>query len=407
LNPVVRETATGESVFRYRAARASGVVEFGHVSARGREAASQVLSAQGLFPLELDREKAAGTPSRGRMPARDLATGLRLLATLLGAKISMGRTLAVFETLAPSSWKSVLPPLREGVRTGKGLASSLAAVAGAVPPEVLGLIRAGEASGQVAPAMRAAAELTERQAATSAAVRSALAYPILLAASGAIALVLLLGVVLPRFAAILADIGQELPPATALVLGVSDLLRAHAVMMGASLLFVTLSWYLWSRSEAGSIAWHGLLLRVPVIGTVRLSLATAKGFATLASLLESGVPISPALAHAARAAGDRAIETRMVEARGAVVAGARVSDAFRATGAATDAAVRLARAGEETGDLATMLAHAASIEGERAEMSVKNAVRMLEPALLLTFGGITGLVAAALLQAMYAMRPIA
>jgi general secretion pathway protein F len=67
--------------------------------------------------------------------------------------------------------------------------------------------------------------------------------------------------------------------------------------------------------------------------------------------------------------------------------------------------VRLVYAGEESGRLSGMLAHASKLESERATEAVKSAVRLLEPGLILAFGGIVAFVAAALLQAVYSVRP--
>jgi general secretion pathway protein F len=67
--------------------------------------------------------------------------------------------------------------------------------------------------------------------------------------------------------------------------------------------------------------------------------------------------------------------------------------------------VRLVRAGEETGRLAELLDHAARIEAERAQEQTRAIVRLLEPGIILAFGGIVALVAAALLQAVYSVRP--
>jgi general secretion pathway protein F len=52
-----------------------------------------------------------------------------------------------------------------------------------------------------------------------------------------------------------------------------------------------------------------------------------------------------------------------------------------------------------------MLTHASRLESERAERAVKALVTLMEPSLILAFGGIVALVAAALLQAVYAVRP--
>ena len=54
-----------------------------------------------------------------------------------------------------------------------------------------------------------------------------------------------------------------------------------------------------------------------------------------------------------------------------------------------------------------MLSHAARLEQERADRIVRTSVRMLEPMLLITFASVVAFVAAALLQAIYSVRPTA
>jgi type II secretory pathway component PulF len=117
------------------------------------------------------------------------------------------------------------------------------------------------------------------------------------------------------------------------------------------------------------------------------------------------VPVSTALIHGARASGDAALSARILVAREAVVVGQGIARALSAAHAMTPTAIRLVQAGEETGRLAHMLAHAATLEREQAERKLHAAVRLLEPGMILVFGGIVAVVAAALLQAIYSVRP--
>jgi len=150
-----------------------------------------------------------------------------------------------------------------------------------------------------------------------------------------------------------------------------------------------------------------LLFRVPGLGRVRARLATARVGYSLSALLDSGIPMSAALALAARAAGDAECEARIGAARSLVVSGVSLSAALERTKAVTPTAIKLARAGEEAGRLGTMLSHAARIEQQAADQTVRVAIRMLEPVLLLGFACAVALIAAALLQAIYSIRPVA
>ena len=392
--------------YRYRAARSDGTLELGELRAGSREGAVAVLSARGLFPMEVSARPAVHA-RRARLSPSELALGLRVLASLLEAGLPMSRALAAFEDLAPPRWRPAMGPLREQVREGQSLAAAMSRSALEIPPLVVGIIHAGEAGSGVAKAVRSAAELTEQSAAVRATIRAALTYPAILAVAGAASIALLVGVVLPRFALILVDLGQALPPTTRFVIAAAAAVRSGA--LPGLVVFVALAslWRGWTRSDAGRAQWHSYLLSLPGVGTVRRAAATSRACAATAALLQSGVTISGALRHAAVASGDSAIAARLLAARERVVTGQRISRALAETDALTPTAVRLVGAGEETGRLADMLEHAARIERERAQDITRSAVGLLEPALILVFGAIVALVAAALLQAVYSVRPVA
>jgi general secretion pathway protein F len=396
--------SVGTAQFAYRAAHRSGMLETGTVRAENADAARDLLFSRGLFPLEVRLERTAVEARRG-MSTADLALGLRVMATLLESGLPVARALAAMDELVPAAWKPALAPMRESVRQGNSLGAAMAAAPVGFPPLVIGLVQAGEAGSGVAPAVARAAELTESAAETRRAVRAALAYPLILAAAGMGSLVLLVGFVLPRFAAVLADLGQALPPTARMVLGAADAARAGFVPALFTLVVAGLLWRVWTGTEEGRARWHAFLLALPLAGGVRRAGATGRFCAALGALLESGVPIAPALAHATRATGDAALTSRILAARESVVAGHAIATSLEMQDAATPTAVRLIRTGEETGRLAPMLAHAARIESARAEQMVRSLVRILEPAMIIVFGGVVALVAAALLQAVYSVRP--
>jgi len=394
----------GVESFRYRAARPDGTMELGELRAPSREGAITVLGARGLFPIEV----AARPPvraRRARLSPSELALGLRVLASLLEAGLPMTRALGAFEDLAPPAWRTGLAPLRDQVREGQSLAAGLARSPLEIPPLVIGIIQAGEAGSGVAAAVRSAAELTEHAAALRATIRAALTYPVILACAGAASVALLVGIVLPRFALILTDLGQALPPTTRFVIDAAAFLRVAALPAIGTFAALGILWRQWTETDAGRVRWHAYLLTLPGVGAVRRAGATSRACSAAAALLHSGVPIAGALRHAAAATGDAAIAARLLAARERVVAGQRISRALEATDALTPTAVRLVGAGEETGRLAELLEHAARIERERAQDITRAAVRLLEPGLILVFGALVALVAAALLQAVYSVRP--
>lgn len=399
-------TAQGTgSRYRYRAARHDGVIESGIIAAEGATAASDLLAGRGLFPMTVESTP-SGIGGRASVPIRELAVGLRVLATLLESGLPISRVMGSLNDVMPASWHGAVESMQASIREGKGFSAALASSSLHVPAIVTGIIQAGEAGSGLAAAVRRAAELMETRAANRAALRSALAYPLLLAATGLGSVVLLVGVVLPRFSQILTDLGQPLPPTTRMVLGAGDFVRAAgwpAILVGLACAGV---WRVWIASERGTMQWHGFLLATPVVGELRWADASARVNAALAALLDSGVPLSAALLHAAPSSGDAVLAARVLAARTAVAEGQRIAAALASARAVTPVALRLIRAGEDAGSLTTMLAHASRLDAERADQLVKRLLRFVEPVMILAFGGIVSLVAAALLQAIYSVRPL-
>ena len=393
-----------ESVFRYRAARADGVIQHGRVDAADIAGARRRLIDDGLFPIELEFAGARVT-QQASINVRELALGLRVLGDLLDAGLPVSRALRAFEDLAPPSWRVALPHLQQRVREGASLASAMSTAPIAIPPVVIGIAQAGEASGGAGPAVRRAADMMEASAATRAALQAALTYPAILAVAGIASIAILVGVVLPRFADILSDLNQELPAATRIVLDTSKIARAAALPAGAALSIGVVVWKAWAATERGRLRWHEFLRQLPLVGSARRSAATARAAVSLSALLDSGIPVIDALRFAARSAGDAAMERRLMSASIDIAAGRSLSAAFIASDALTPTAVQLLRAGEETGRVSGLLAHAAKLEQERSERITKTFVRALEPILIFGFATVVALVAAALLQAVYSVRP--
>ena len=395
-----------QRVFAYVAVGHDGSVDRATIDAEDAAQARRAVASRGLFVLSLE-ERGLRRERREPLSSADLALGLRVLGDLLESGLPVTRALQTFHDLAPRAWRGALPAITQSVREGNSLAGALAASPLEIPPLVIGIAQAGEAGAGIGPAIRRAADLSEATAETQAAVRSALAYPAVVAVAGVAAITVLITVVLPRFAKILADLGQALPASTQIVLHMSSLGRAALVPTAVAAVIVLALWRSWVQTDSGRVQWHRTLLAVPVVGSLRRGVATARMAHSLAALLDSGVPIATAMGHAARATGDAEMEARLTAARMRIGDGQSLSQALEASDAASQTTIRLARAGEESGRLPSMLSHAAKIEQKRVDQIVRTAVRMLEPILLLTFASVVALVAAALLQAIYSVRPTA
>jgi len=396
--------ASGLHHFRYRAVLNDGTTEKGVMTAESRAAVAAHLTSRQAMPLEISSVTSLATRYR-LLPIREQAVGLRTLSTLVSSGLPLTKALAAFAELAPSAWLAGLDAVREGVRQGQTFAGALESSRVGLPTVVIGVIRAGETAGQLPAAVTAAADMTEFRANSRAALQSALAYPLILAVASLASLMLLLGVVVPRFATALADTGATLPASTQTLITLAAWIRASFVPALLASAVTLAGWRAWIEMPGGRLRWDKWMLSVPLSGDIRQAAATSRFCEALGTLLRSGVPVATALTSAGSALTNTYLASRLATARELVLEGAALSRSLLDSGVVTTTAARFVRAGEETGALATMLAHASQIERMRVEHLTKNTLRLVEPSLILVFGGVIAAITASLLQALYSVRP--
>lgn len=175
--------------FAWRAASPSGRTVRGVEEAESAPALERTLGARGLYPLHVAPATAADAePRRAGFRGRraDVAEAVRYLATLLEAGFPLDRALAaVSRVAARRDVAGALADARERVRGGARLEQAMAAHPRVFPRFAVGMVRAGERGGQLAPALDRLAGQLEREQALRARLTSALVYPAVMTAVGA------------------------------------------------------------------------------------------------------------------------------------------------------------------------------------------------------------------------------
>ena len=392
--------------FRYRAATGAGDLVEGVVHAGSARDAADELRRQTLIPVSIESaNRQAATTGRFRSRAKkseSVANAFRTIATLVSAGVGLERALdfagrhAVHPEIA-DAFRAVQVEVQRGNSLSDAVRKqqSLGAFAGAV-------CRAGEESGTLDQALVRLADWYERGQELRSQIRSALAYPALMGVVAGIGVIILLTFVVPRFVAILGDVGGELPLSTRLLVGVSSV-------------FVEF-WWLWIPIVAAAITatrwwiaqpgnrrrWHAARLSLPGVGALEQNGATAQFTSALAVLLGSGTPMLAALRVSRDGILNEAIASELDTASERVARGERVSESL--AGALPPLAVELLSAGEESGRLSEMCARVAAVHEEAAERSLRTLVRLIEPVLILVFGALVGFIALAMLQAVYSVN---
>ena len=131
-------------------------------------------------------------------------------------------------------------------------------------------------------------------------------------------------------------------------------------------------------------------------------MATARFARAFGTLLESGAGVLASLRIAREAVSNQSLGSALDDAARAIERGVRVADSLE--GALPPLAIQLLAVGEESGTLAAMSLRIADTYDGEVQRSLRTLVAMVEPMLIVAFGGVVGFVALAMLQAIYSIN---
>jgi general secretion pathway protein F len=200
-------------------------------------------------------------------------------------------------------------------------------------------------------------------------------------------LLVLVGWVVPQMAALFVETGATLPLATRVLLAIAGTIR-DGFWLVAILVFAGGVAVLRMGVRPEGRAWRDrMLLALPVAGPLVLKAAWARVAATLATLLESGLPLDDALDVTAAAAGNHAVGDALRTARAAVREGRPLAPALAATHVCPPLAVQLVAVGERSGALAPAFGRAAAAFEADVDAGLAAALALVEPVAVLAMGG--------------------
>jgi type II secretory pathway component PulF len=392
--------------YAYQAVDGSGKRTRGQAQAVSSGALARTLEERGLFVLDVaESSEADGARSGFRFGRRrEVLEVTRALAALLPVGMPLAQALNAASGVASGDVKAALQGVRARVERGDTLSSALAEHRNLFSPLYVGLVRAGERSGDIDAAFGRLAAQLERDEALRGKVLSASIYPMLLATAGSVAVTVLLFFVLPRFVTLLEGSGAKLPRSTATLLAFSAALhRLWPVLLLIPLAIAAFAAWA-TNTDEGRRVWSRIMLTLPGVRTLR-RYALAGRFARLVGvLLGGGAPLLTALDDTVESIGDPLARDDTMRIRTKVREGSSLRAAVAESSLFPPMLAQLIGVGEDAGQLRVFLTKSADIFEERTERATQRLATFLEPAMIVMFGAIVAFVALSLLQAIYGIN---
>lgn len=383
--------------FSYVARAATGAKVSGVVDVADSNTLADTLSAQGLRLLRAEPVSAGNAPAappwrsgllERPISATELILFCRQFSTLLKAGVPLLRALdGLAESATHRGFATVLRTMQARLAAGQQLSAAMQAHPSVFTAYMANSVRVGEVTGRLPEAFAGLYHQLSFEKENRDAVAGALRYPVIVTAVAGAALAAVNIFVIPAFAKAYASFKAQLPLLTRLLIAISDFFVAYwplmlvAIVGAIVLLKASLAWH------SGRRAWHGFLLRVPIIGPLLHKAALARFSKSFAIAMEAGVPIIAALDAAVATTGNLVIAERISGLRDGMERGEALSRSARATGAFTPIVLQMIAVGEETGALGEMMNEVADHYAREVDYAIKSLGSQLEPILIILLGG--------------------
>lgn len=390
--------------FEYTALDRSGKESRGLIEGDTAKHVRQLLRERHLLPVEVtevvqkeSRRQWQFSLRRG-MSAKDLALLTRQLATLTQSGLPLEEALlAVSQQNDNPRTKSILLGVRSRVMEGHTLADGLGEFPNAFPELYRATVSAGEQSGHLDAVLERLAEFTESRQVLQQQIRNALIYPIALVVTAVAIISFMLAYVVPKVVYIFERYETELPLLTRIMIGSSDFLRNHWLLLILGIGAIIIGTRRMLRREGPKRRYHRLLLRLPIVGSLTQGINTARFTQTLSILAGSGVPILDSLRIASQVVVNIPMREAVREASLRIREGAMISRSLETSRLFPPMTTHLIASGEASGRLEEMLGRAAANQEREVDNLVTTLLGIMQPLLVIVMAAIVLLIVLAIL----------
>jgi len=368
--------------------------------------ASKLLRGRGYLIIKVEEEKESEIKEIMRRFERvkvdDVVNFTRQLSTMVSAGLPLTESLSILRVQSPPAMSRVVSKVLEEVEGGKTLAIAMEEAGDGVFDDIyIALVKAGEAAGVLDEVLKRLAETMEKQRDFRSKTKGAMVYPMIIIIGMVIVAVIMMIFVVPRMTEMYKDFGAELPLPTQILIGASDFAVKFWYLL--LLIFGAIGYVFlkWSRTDVGSVMIEETLMKMPVVGELRLKMVMTEFARTMSLLISAGISILDALRITSAAVGSKIIGAKMMMAASKVEKGQSLGLVLAELGEFPPIVPQMIAVGEQTGKMDEILDKLADyFEGE-SEQAVKNLTTAIEPMIMAVMGVGVGFLVMAVIMPIY------
>ena len=374
--------------YKYEGAYASGERVTGVVEAVSQnDAVAQIRqSCEVVLSLKEVPRAAVRDPLERfqKVSAKSLALTCQQFAIILKAGLPLVQTVdLVADQCADKALGRLLRQVSEDVSNGWSLSYSLEQRGGRkLPVTFRETVRAGEESGDLLSSFRRLSDYFQRMSKTRDSVVSALTYPAFVLVVAVLVVAIIMGYAVPTFTGMFESMSIELPWVTVALIAVSSFFQKYTLVLVGLLALALLLVRLYGATEKGGLTLARAQLNLPILGGIVRMSGASQFSHTMSTLLTAGMPILQAIEVSGRTMSNRFLAGEVLETLPGVEGGRPLGECMRYARELPAMLVQMTAVGEATGSMESTLKVLAEYYDNEVEVRTKQALALLEPAII-------------------------
>ena len=401
--------------FAYHAKKTPEEIVKAVIIADNKKSAIQKIAQKGLYLLSVQEVSEKGQSQLSGMLfflkkvyLKDITNFFRQLSDLLESGLTIVRALDVLERQTHNSFfKNIISDIKHYCMDGNPLSAALEKHKKVFSKLEISMVRSGELGGALGIVLLRLADYNDRQLDLNSKIKSALAYPALMALVGLMTIVILLTFVIPKMMSLFGDLGQNLPVPILILIGISSVVKKFWLLM--ILLIAGIVIFYKNISTNAGVRYNIDLfkLKIPILGELINKIEVARFSRTLGTLLKNGVPIVEALNVVSETINNFIVKLEIKKSAEYVRKGQSMADSFKEKNIIPLVVTNMIAVGEESGNLERALFKVAQSYERESDAAIKMLMSLLEPMLILVLGAVVGFIVISMLLPIFEINFLA
>lgn len=388
--------------FKYKVKDSKGKIRVGRAIATESVAVRRLLQEKGYTIISVIEEKPFWQRFNfGRISAKDRSIMYRELSTMLKAGVGITQAIEIAAESPNARLRQILREIHKSLENGFAVSVAMSGYPKVFPEVEIGVVRSGEATGNLANVLEDLATSTHRSAEFIGKVRGAMIYPAFIVLVMIIVGAIILTRVIPPIRSIFETTGTELPTSTKILLAVTDFIANSWPLLIGILLIVLVLGRLFLLTKLGREVGSFVALNFPIFGSLAQQVYLARFNRTMALLIGAGVPILEAVEIIVSSTKNIIFARSLKELSRSLEQGAAISSSLARNRYFPRIMTQLLFVGQQSGDLGNSAATLADyFEGE-VDAKLRTFSSLIEPFIIVLLGIAVAFIVVSVLQPIY------